>query len=168
MSEQEFNETVKKISKLILTNEQKMIREEDLMNLCHESINFDHVINQTYQNLQDIGFELVTSTFLDQKYYILTSEGKDDDITPSQYGTLAFILALSKEVDENLKYSDIKDIFSEVLENIEILIEKDFIRKISVNNLEIIKVTPLGKALLKNIIEDINLKNLLDVFKKEK
>jgi len=167
MSEQTFNETVKKISKLILTNEQKMIREEDLMNLCPESINFDHVINQTYQNLQDIGFELITSTFLDQKYYILTSEGKDDDITPSQYGTLAFILALSKDVDENLKYSDIKDIFSEVLENVEILIEKDFIRKISVNNLEIIKVTPLGKALLKNIIEDINLKNLLDVFKKE-
>jgi predicted transcriptional regulator len=167
MSEQTFEDTVRKISKMILINEHKMVREEDLIQLCPESINFDQVINHTYQNLIEMGFELITSTFLDQKYYILTSEGKDDDITPTQYGILAMFLALSKEVDENLKYSDMKKIFSEVWDNVELLIEKDFIRKISIRSTEILKMTPLGKALLKNVIQNINLKTLLDVFKKE-
>lgn len=167
MSEEIFAETVRKISKMILTNEQKMVREDDLLNLCPDSINFDQVVNQIYQNLQKIGFELITSTFLDQKYYILTSDGKEDEISPSQYGVLAFILALTKEVDDNLKFSDIEQIFSNVWENIETLIEKDFLRKLKIQDLKIIKVTPLGKALLKNVIQNINLKSLLEVFKKE-
>jgi len=167
MSEKIFNQIVQKITKLILTNEQKMIREEDLLNLCPESIDFEQVINQTYKNLMDVGFELITSTFLEQKFYILTTEGKDDDITPSQYGTLAFILALTKEVDENLKFSDLRDIFSKIWDSVEFLLKKDYIRKLTINNLEIIKVTPLGKALLKNVIENINLKNVLEIIKKE-
>ena len=165
MEKENFNQIVRKITKLILTNQQKMVREEDLKNLC-EGSNFDQIINEVYLNLKNVGFELIATKFLDQKYYVLTSEGKDDNITPSQYGTLALIAALSKEVDENIKVDDLKEIFSEVwTSDVEFLIENDYLRKINIDDLEIVKITPLGKAALKNIIQNIQLKNLIEVFK---
>lgn len=160
-----FEEVVKNITKLILTNPQKMIREEDLKTLSRD-VDFEQVIAEVYTNLQNIGFELITTRFLDQQFYILTSEGKDDDITPSQYGTLALIVALSKEIDENIKIEDLKEIFTDVWDtDIQFLIESDYIRDFE--ELGIIKVAPLGKAIMKNIIMDLNLKNLLDLFKEE-
>jgi len=165
MEKENFNQIVTKITKLILTNQQKMVREEDLKNLC-EGSNYDKIINEVYLNLKKVGFELITTSFIDRKYYVLTSEGKDDNITPSQYGTLALILALSKEVDENIKVDDLKEIFSEVwTSDVKFLIENDYLRKISIDDLELVKITPLGKAALKNIIQNIQLKNLLEVFK---
>ena len=165
MEKENFNQIVRKITKLILTNQQKMLRDEDLKNLC-EGSNFDQIINEVYLNLKKVGFELITTKFLDQKYYVLTSEGKDDNITPSQYGTLALIVALSKEVDENIKVDDLKKILSEVwTSDVEFLIENDYLRKISIDDLELVKITPLGKAALKNVIQDVQLKNLIEVFK---
>ncbi|MHA2397975.1 MAG: hypothetical protein ACXADU_03685 [Promethearchaeota archaeon] len=165
MAATNFEEVVKNITKLILTNPQKMIREEDLKTLSRD-VDFEQVIAEVYTNLQNIGFELITTRFLDQQFYILTSEGKDDDITPSQYGTLALIVALSKEIDENIKIEDLKEIFTDVWDtDIQFLIESDYIRDFE--ELGIIKVAPLGKAIMKNIIIDLNLKNLLNLFKEE-
>ena len=160
-------EIVKNITRIILKNKQNMIREEDLKNLC-EGNDFDEIISEVYSNLNTVGFELISTKFLDQKYYILTSEGKDDNITPSQYGTLALVLALSNQVDENIKLEDLKSMFSEVWDtDIEFLIKQDFLREISMEGLEIIKVTPTGKAILKNIIQSLDLKNLLNIFETE-
>jgi len=156
-------EVVRKITKIILTNPQKMIRAEDLKNLSKE-LNFDIIMSEIYVNLQNIGFELIKTTFLEQIFYILTSGGKDDNITPSQYGTLALIIALSKEVDENIKIEDLKEIFAEIWDiDIQFLIDNDYLRKFE--EIGIIKVAPLGKAIMKNIIGDINLKSLLELFK---
>jgi len=161
-----FEDIVKNLAKIILTSPQKMIREEDLLNLT-KNFDFDEVISAVYSNLKNVGFEFIKSRFLDQNYYILTSEGKDDRVTPSQYGTLALILALSKELDENLDLDDLKDIFKEVWNaDMKFLIENDYVRKIEDQN--ILKITPLGKALLKNIAKDIELKNLLEAFKGKK
>jgi hypothetical protein len=163
-----YQETVRNITKIILTNKQKIIREEDLRNLCSNDLDFSQIINDVYVNLKNVGFELISTNFLDQKYYVLTSEGKDDNITPSQYGTLALILALGKEVDENIKLSDIKEMFSEVwTSDVKFLIDNDFLRLIQVDDLEIVRVTPSGKAILKNIIQNLQLKNLLNIFEKE-
>ena len=161
-----FEDVVRNIAKIILTSPQKMIREEDLLNLS-KNFDFEEVISAVYSNLKKVGFEFIKSRFLDQNYYILTSEGKDDRVTPSQYGTLALILALSKELDENLDLNDLKDIFKEVWNaDLKFLIENDYVRKIEDQN--ILKITPLGKALLKNIAKDIELKNLLEAFKRKK
>ena len=161
-----FEEIVKNIAKMILTSPQKMIREEDLTILA-KNLNFEQVISAVYSNLKNVGFEFIKSRFLDQNYYILTSEGKDDRVTPSQYGTLALILALSKELDENLDLNDLKDIFKEVWNtDLKFLMENDYLRKIEDHN--ILRITPLGKALLKNIINNIDLKNLLEAFKTKK
>ena len=161
-----FEAVVKNIAKIIITSPQKMIREEDLMILT-KNLDFEQVISAVYSNLRNVGFEFIKSRFLDQNYYILTSEGKDDRVTPSQYGTLVLILALSKELDDNLDLNDLKDIFKEVWNtDMKFLIDNDYLRKIEDQN--ILKITPLGKALLKNIIKDIDLKNLLEVFKRKK
>ena len=62
-----------------------------------------------------------------------------------------------------IKIQDLKEVFSEVWESdIEFLINNDYLRKIE--DLGIILITPLGKALMKNIIQDLNLKSLLDLF----
>ena len=161
-----FEEIVKNIAKIVLTSPQKMIREEDLLILT-KNLDFEQVISAVYSNLKNVGFEFIKSKFLDQNYYVLTSEGKDDRVTPSQYGTLVLILALSKELDDNLDVNDLKDIFKEVWStDMKFLIENDYLRKIEDQN--ILKITPLGKALLKNIIKDIELKNLLEAFKRKK
>ena len=168
MESSKSEDMAKTISKLILTNQKKMIREEDLRNLC-ENVDFDQIINDVYINLKNIGFELIKTKFLEHNYYVLTVGGKDDNITPSQYGTLALILALSKEVDENIKINDLKEIFSNVWDSdIKFLLENDYLRKISVEDLDIVKVTPLGKATMKSVIQNLQLKNLLDIFKESK
>ena len=165
MAVKEIEEVIKNITKIILTNPQKMIREEDLKNLSKD-LNFEQVMSEVYVNLKNIGFELIKTKFLEQTFYILTSEGKDDDVTPSQYGALALIVALSKEVDENIKIEDLKEIFTNIWDtDIQFLIENDFLRKF--DELGIIKVAPLGKAIMKNIIVDIQLKNLLNLFNEE-
>jgi hypothetical protein len=163
METESIEEVVRKITKIIVTNPQKMIREEDLKNLSKE-LNFEVIMSEIYVNLQNIGFELIKTTFLEQRFYILTSGGKDDKVTPSQYGTLALIIALGKEVDENIKIEDLKEIFTEIWDtDIQFLIDNDYLRKFE--ELGIIKVAPLGKAIMKNIIGDINLKNLLELFR---
>jgi len=157
-----ISEIVKNISKIILTNPQKIIREEDLRNLSRE-FNFDQIMGDVYFNLKNVGFELIKTKFLDQQFYILTSDGKDDNITPSQYGILALIIALSKEVDENIKIKDLKEIFVELWDSdVQVLIDNDYLRKF--DEVGIIKVTPMGKAIMKNVIKDLQLKNLINLF----
>ena len=158
-------EFVKKIATLILTNQQKMIREADLKNLYDLPLDleFDSIFDDAHELLNKVGFELIKTKFQDQIYYVLTSDGKDDNITPSQYGILALIIALSKEVDENIKTEDLKEVFVELWDtDVQFLINNDYLRRF--DNLGLIKVTPLGKATMKNIIKDLQLKNLLRIF----
>ena len=157
-----FDEVVKNIAKIVLTSPQKMIREEDLR-IISKNFEFEEIISAVYINLKNIGFEFIKSKFLDQVYYVLTSEGKDDSITPSQYGTLALILALSKELDENLEINDLEEIFKVVwTSDVEFLIKNDYLRRFEDQN--ILRITPVGKALLKNVLQDLDLKNLLEAF----
>ena len=156
------SEIVKNITKIILINPQKVIREEDLRNLSRE-FDFDQIMGDVYFNLKNVGFELIKTKFLDQQFYILTSDGKDDNITPSQYGILALIIALSKEVDENIKIEDLKDIFVELWDSdVQFLIDNNYLRKF--DEVGIIKVTPMGKATMKNVIKDLQHKNLINLF----
>jgi hypothetical protein len=163
MEQDSYENTVREITKIVLMSPQKMIRREDIVNLSR-GFDFEKIISDVYLNLTKVGFEFISSNFLGHKYYILTSEGKDDNISPSQYGTLALIIALSREVDENLSSNDLKEMFFEVWDtDIQFLIDHDYLRKDE--TLNIIKVTPLGKALFKDIIQDLELKRLLNFFK---
>ena len=158
---------IREIAKLILTNKKKMVKEEDLIRLYDKSTSdFDETFKALYEQFNKLGFELINSEFQGNNYYVLTSEGKDDNITPSQYGSLALIAALSKEVNENIKIEDLKEIFKDQWNfDIKFLIDNDFLRKI--DDLGIIKITPIGKAILKEILPDLSLDRLLDIFEVE-
>jgi len=158
-------EFVKKIATLILTSQQKMIREADLKNLYDLPLDleFDSIFDDAHELLNKVGFELIKTKFQDQIYYVLTSDGKDDNITPSQYGILALVITLSKEVDENIKIEDLKEIFAELWDtDVQFLINNDYLRRF--DDLGLIKVTPIGKATMKNVIKDLQLKNLINLF----
>ncbi|MHA1803736.1 MAG: hypothetical protein ACTSU4_04300 [Promethearchaeota archaeon] len=167
MNQDDLSEIVKTLSKFLLQNQALMAREEDLKNLYPNESEFPQVISLLYEKFKEIGIELITSKFHGEKYYILTMEGKDKEISPEQYGILALLIAYSKEFDENMNLKDVKEIFSDVWEtDIQFLINKDYMRISKLQDLEMIEITPLGKALLKNIVKDLQLKNLLEIFEK--
>jgi len=152
------------IAKLILTNKKKMVKEEDLIRLYDKSTSdFDETFKDLYEQFNKLGFELIKSEFQGNNYYVLTSEGKDDNITPNQYGSLALIAALSKEVNENIKIEDLKEIFKDQWNSdIKFLIDNDILRKI--DTMGIVKITPIGKSILKEILPDLSLEKLLNMF----
>ena len=155
---------IREIAKLILTNKKKMVKEEDLIRLYDKSTSdFDESFKDLYEQFNKLGFELIKSEFQGNNYYVLTSEGKDDNITPSQYGSLALIATLSKEVNENIKIENLEEIFKDQWNlDIKFLIDNDFLRKI--DDLGIVKITPIGKAILKEILPDLSLDKLLNIF----
>ena len=155
---------VENICKIIITNERKVIKEQDLLKICPESVNFDVIISNVYNNLKKIGFELVKTTFLEEKYYILTTDGKDRDLSPTHYGILALIIALNNELGENLNYFELKNILKEVWENVEFLLDNKYLAQIKTGGQKIIKLTPLGKGVLKNLISEIDLKKFFNLF----
>ena len=166
---QNQNEMIIEIAKLILTNKKKMIKEDDLIRFYDKSTksDFDEIFNNLHEQFNKLGFELIKTEFQGNYYYVLTLEGKDDNLTPSQYGILALIAALSKEVNENIKIEELKEIFQDQWNSdIKILLDNDYLRKI--DRLEIVKITPLGKAILKEILPDLSLDNLLDIFENDK
>lgn len=158
------NDLVKKICKIILTNEKKMIKEKDLIEICLNSGNFDKIIKEVYNNLRNIGFELVKTSYLEEKYYILTTEGKEKILSPVHYGILSLIVALNNELGENLNYFELKNIFANVWENVEYLIKHNYLTQIKSKDHNLIKITPIGKGVLKNMISEINLKKILEIF----
>ncbi|MCK4281693.1 MAG: hypothetical protein KAX10_06235 [Candidatus Lokiarchaeota archaeon] len=157
---------VKKISKIILINEKKMIRERDLIEMCSNLENFNDIIKKVHNNLKNIGFELVKTSYLEEKYYILTTEGKEKALSPIHYGILAIIIALNNEIGENLNYFELKNILKDVWENVEYLIKNNYLAQIKSRDYHLIKITPIGKGVLKNIISEINLKKILELFEK--
>ena len=155
----------KKIANLILTSPQKMIREEDLKTISRD-FNFEEIMSEVYLNLQKVCFELIKTNFFGQGYYVLTTDGIDDNITPSQYGILAIIATLGKDLEEVIPIKDVKEIFKEIWDtDIKFLIDNDYIRKNE--ELNIIRLSPLGKAVLKNIYKDLRLDNLIKIFENE-
>jgi predicted transcriptional regulator len=165
MDNEPYKDVIKSVAKSLLLNPQRMIREDDLKFVV-KGFQFERVMVDVYENLKNVGFELIKTKFDERTYYVLTSEGKDDNLSPTQYGILAMIIAISKEMEENIALTDLKEIFFEVWDtDISYLIAEDYLREDK--EIGIIKITPLGKALVKDIINDLNLNNLLKSFDHE-
>ena len=149
------------IAKLILTSQKRMVKEEDLRRLYNIS-NMDKIFEDLNSIFTKLGFELIRTEFQGNTFLVLISEGKDDNLTPIQYGSLALISALSREVNNNIKIEDIKEIFKDQWDiAVKPLVDNDYIRII--DNLEIVKITPIGKVVLKEILPKISLEYLLDI-----
>ncbi len=154
---------VQKLCQIILQSTTPLIKESDLSHFTG-SDNFADLIRQTVAQFSALGLSLIRTTYLGEKYYVLTGSGKDEKVSPSMYGVLVSLLALYNEIGTNLEMLESKRIFKEVWEEVTFLLELNYLAEIEEDGTKKLAITPLGKAACKNIGKDINLKNLLQSF----
>ena len=152
-----------RLSRILLQNQNGMVKELDIRNLCSSDEEYSQIIPQLVKNFKNLGLSLIRSKFQGDRYYVLTTPGKDSKITPSMYGTMALLIATINEVGNNLKLSEMKQIFKDVWQDIESLLSIEYLALINTKNGEKIEITPLGKGAFKNIMKDLNLKMLSDM-----
>jgi len=159
----EINEKLlHQMSRIILQNEKRSIREQDLQNLCSPE-EFKAIIPQLVGTFKALGFSLIRTTFLDEKYYVLTAPGKDDGISPSMYGALALVQATLQEIGEPLASEDARNIFQDIWGEVEGLVAANYLALITMGQKKVLDITPLGKGALKNIIRDLDLQKILSL-----
>ncbi|MHA1518807.1 MAG: hypothetical protein ACTSVZ_03875 [Promethearchaeota archaeon] len=156
-------QNVQKLCQIILQSTTPLIKESDLRHFTG-SDNFADLIRQTVAQFSALGLTLIRTTYLGEKYYVLTGAGKDEKVSPSMYGVLVSILALYNEIGSNLGLLESKRIFKEVWEEVTFLLELNYLAEIEENDTKKLTITPLGKAACKNIGKDINLQSLLQSF----
>ena len=105
---------LQQISRLIIQNKKKIVNERDIINLCSNEEEYKKMIPVLVQNFKLIGFSLIRTTFQGKRYFVLTTPGKDDIISPSMYGTLGLIISLYNEVGRDIELIKIKQIFKEL------------------------------------------------------
>ena len=152
---------LQQISRLIIQNKKKIVKERDIINLCSDDEEYKRIIPVLVQNFKLIGFSLIRTTFQGKRYFVLTTPGKDDAISPSMYGTLGLIIALYNEVGRNIELTKIKQIFKELWDEVEELITHNYLQISKDKGTEIITITPIGKAAFKNILKELNLPKIL-------
>ena len=156
---------ISRLSQFILQNKLGMIREQDLQNLCASPEEFVQIIPQLIKNFQAIGLSLARTTFKGEKYFVLTSPGKDSSISPSMYGTLALILTLFNEIGTlttGIPLEQMRKLFHEVWSDVEQLMNANYLQVDPALHEEHLLITPLGKAAFKNIAKNLNFKELID------
>lgn len=156
----ENEKKIQKICQIILQSENPLIKESDLLNLIG-SEGFTDAIRQTVQQFQNLGLSLIRTTYLGEKYYVLTGPGKDEKVSPSMYGILVCLLALYNELGNNIELLEVKKIFKDMWDEVQVLMELNYLAQNEENGVKILELTPIGKAACKNIAKDVNLKNLL-------
>lgn len=152
---------LQQISRLIIQNKKKIVNERDIINLCSDEEEYKRIIPILVQNFKLIGFSLIRTTFQGKRFFILTTPGKDDVISPSMYGTLGLIIALYNDVGREIELIKFKKIFKELWDEIEELITHNYLQIIQDKGTDKISITPIGKAAFKNILKDLNLPKIL-------
>jgi len=152
---------LQQISRLIIKNKKKIVKERDIINLCSDEEEYKRIIPVLVQNFKLIGFSLIRTTFQGKRYFVLTTPGKDDAISPSMYGALGLIIALYNEVGRNIELTKIKQIFKELWDEVEELITHNYLQISKDKGIDILTITPIGKAAFKNILKELNLPKIL-------
>ncbi len=154
---------IARLSRILLQNQTGMVKEHDLRNLCASEEEYTQIIPQIVKDFKNLGLSLIRTKFQGERYYVLTTPGKDSKITPSMYGAMALIIATVNEIGNNLLVSELKAIFKNVWSDIESLLSIDYLRIVKTKDGEKIEITPLGKGAFKNIMKDLNLKKLTEL-----
>ena len=161
MSNQEL---VMKLSRLILQNPQRMIKEQDIQNFCTNTDEYQQVVGDLVANFKKIGFTLSRSAFQKDRYFVLTAPGKDDVISPSMYGALALIIATLNEFGTDLEFDEAQGLFKEVWGEVEQLVGAQYLAIVEENGKPMLVVTPIGKAAFRTMLKDLRLKDLIQKF----
>ena len=157
--------TIHRLSQFILQNKIGMIRQEDLQNLCPSAEEFAQTIPELIKNFQAIGLSLARTSFKGEKYFVLTSPGKDPSISPSMYGTLALLFTMATEIGAlttGMLVGQMRKLFKEVWGDVEQLLEANYLQIDSTQKEEFLLITPIGKAAFKNIAKNLSFEELID------
>jgi hypothetical protein len=161
MSE-EYEKKIKKISQLLIENPERMIKEKDLITFVQDANVLEEMISDLVSRFEKIGYDILKTRFINDTFYLLTTEGIDKKLTPQMYGILALIIGLSKELGKEMKISDAQNIFSEIWDEANFLIENKYLNEIKMENDTYLVAGPIAKAVFKNFINEISFEKIME------
>jgi len=154
---------IKRICRLLLESQEKTIKEKDLLTLVENDDDlFQEVIGEVNTRFDELGYELIRTTFMDEIYYLLASSGMDKNLTPQMYGILGLIFSFQKEFSRDLSLPEAKDIFKSQWQEILFLQEKGYLHEQTLQKEIYLLITPIGKVIFKDLISEISLDTILD------
>ena len=154
---------IKRICRLLLETQEKMIKEKDLLILAENDDDlFQEIISEVNSRFDEVGYELIRTTFMDEAYYLLASSGMDKNLTPQMYGILGLIFSFQKEFTRDMSLPEAKEIFRSQWQEIVFLQEKGYLKEHSLQKETYLLITPIGKVIFKDLISDISLDAILD------
>lgn len=154
---------IKRICRLLLESQEKTIKEKDLLTLVENDDDlFQEIIGEVHTRFDELGYELIRTTFMDEAYYLLASSGMDKNLTPQMYGILGLIFSFQKEFSRDLSLPEAKDIFKSQWQEILFLQEKGYLQEQTLQKETYLLITPIGKVIFKDLISDISLDAILD------
>ena len=155
------NPLLLRISQFLLQSEKGMIREQDIRNLCGSDEEYETLIIDLVSHFENLGIGLIRTIFDNERFYVLTIPGKDEKILPSMYGVLALLFALYTELGTDMTRTELHGLFQETWDDIEGLVSANYLQINTRDQQEYVMITPIGKAALKNIVKELNIKKIL-------
>lgn len=163
----ESQELIERLCRFISVNSTGMTKEQDLINLCSGIDQLEQLIPEITHRFEQVGFSLVRSKFQGDRFYVLTTPGKDDRISPRMYGILGILIATFNELGPELEVKTVKELFHDMWGDIEQLIALNYLQYSPQGTTTNLIVTPIAKAALKNVLKSLELKNLFKVIGSE-
>jgi hypothetical protein len=140
---------ITQLSRILLLNEKKMAREQDLTNLAGTVEELEELIPELTNRFNGLGLSLVRTKFQGERYYVLTAPGKDEKLSPKMYGTLAILIATFNDLGSDLPVQELKPIFNELWDEVEQLKTMNYLMQWINDGIEVLTATPLGKIRFK-------------------
>ncbi|MBN2155058.1 MAG: hypothetical protein JW776_03350 [Candidatus Lokiarchaeota archaeon] len=160
---EEKESQIKRICRILLESQEKIIKEKELLNLVqNDEDQFQEVISEVTVRFEKIGYELIRTNYMEDIYYLLATTGMDKTLTPQMYGILALIFSFQKEFSRELTMEEAKDIFKSSWEEVTFLMNQNYLHEYLLQNQKYLIITPIGKVLFKDVLSDITLDLILD------
>ena len=154
---------VAQISRLILQNKTGMIKEQDIMNFFASTDEYQIALKDVVQKFREIGLSLVRTDFNQEKYFVLTIQGKDEKVSPIMYGILGILIGLQNDLGKPISKQDAQSIFRDNWKDIEMLNDLNYITFEGNKGAENIVLTPLGKASTHKIAKNIKIRDIINL-----
>ncbi len=144
------------ISKLF-QSKTDLISEEELEKTFPSLETYQSALKQIGKKFEELGLELIRTTFEGKKYFIIGIQSKTAPIPEDLLGVLIFIAAYLKENNELVPRNQFENVFADVLPDVEQLVTLGYIQKKEENYI----LHPRTKILLKNIYKNLDFQRLI-------
>ena len=154
---------ITQISKFIVQNSRGMVHEQAVVNLFASVDEYSQVIKEIVKRFRSIGITLVRTEFEGKRYFVVSSPGKDEQVSPAMYGVLGIIIAMYNEIGSELSVKKLKNVLNDVWNEVELLIEANYLSKIKKDNETMLILTPIAKAATQKIAKELNIRDLINI-----